>query len=542
MASSRPSDHIDSPTPGPGVVQPRLGTVGYLRFFWRQLTSMRTALLLLLLLAFAAVPGSLVPQRSSDPNGVLQYQRDNPDLSKVLDFLQVFDTYSSIWFSAIYLLLFISLIGCVVPRTRHHLQSLRTQPPKTPAHLDRLTGFSSTTAEAGSDPAVAIAAAQRLLQRQGYRTRRYTALGDGGEETSVSAERGYLRETGNLVFHIALVGILVAVGFGSGLSYTGQKVVIEGQSFVNVLGNYDSFNPGRFFSEDALVPYALTLDSFSAKYESENLNAYGQAIDYRAEVTTTLPGEKAKPGVIKVNEPLQIGGTDAYLLGNGYAPWITVRDGEGDIAFSQPVPFLPQDANLTSVGVIKVPDALPQQLGLQGFFYPTQCSTELCGSALTSVHPDLLDPTLTLEVYTGDLGLDGGVPSSAFMLDTDELQQVSGRKADSPGLLLKVGDTVQLPDGLGSVELESVERFVSLDIHHDPTTLWVLAFAVLVLLGLLTGLFIPRRRIWVKATETAEGIRLEYAGLARGEDPGLEAAVADIARRHSQQIGLKLAE
>ena len=188
------------------------------------------------------------------------------------------------------------------------------------------------------------------------------------------------------------------------------------------------------------------------------------------------------------------------------------------------------------------PDALPQQLGLQGFFYPTQCSTELCGSALTSVHPDLLDPSLTLEVYTGDLGLDGGAPTSAFMLDTDELQQVSGRKADSPGLLLKVGDTVQLPDGLGSIELASVERFVSLDIHHDPTTLWVLAFAVLVLFGLLTGLFIPRRRIWVKAISTTDGIRFEYAGLARGEDPGLEGAVADIAGRHSRQLGLKLAE
>ncbi|WP_213815553.1 cytochrome c biogenesis protein ResB [Glaciihabitans sp. dw_435] len=545
MASSRPSDHFDSPAPDKAINQPKLGVIGYLRFFWRQLTSMRTALFLLLLLAFAAVPGSLVPQVTSDPNGVIQYKAANPGLSKVLDFFQIFDTYSSIWFSAIYLLLFISLIGCVVPRTKHHLESLRTKPPKTPARLERLTGFTSTVAEPLEADEVqdAVASAHKLLKRSGYRTRLFTQSGpaDGATAMSVSAERGYLRETGNLVFHGALVGILIAVGFGSGFSYTGQKVIVEGQSFTNVLGNYDSFNPGRFFSDSELVPYSIQLDKFTAKYEETNIKAYGQPIDYTADVTTDVPGGEGKSTqTIKVNSPLRIGGTDAYLLGNGYAPWITVRDGEGNVAFSQPVAFLPQDANLTSVGVVKVPDALPEQLGLQGFFYPTVCDTTVCTGALTSVHPDLLDPTLTLQVYTGNLGLDKGVPTSAFALNTDKLTEVAGTKAATPSLLLKVGDTVDLPNGLGSVTFDSVKRFISLDVHHDPTQLWVLGFAVLVLAGLLTGLFVPRRRVWVKAVETEDGVRFEYAGLARGEDPGLEAAIADIAKKHSQHLGLKL--
>ena len=51
-------------------MQPKLGLTGWLRWFWRQLTSMRTALFLLLMLAIASIPGSLVPQRTSDPNGV----------------------------------------------------------------------------------------------------------------------------------------------------------------------------------------------------------------------------------------------------------------------------------------------------------------------------------------------------------------------------------------------------------------------------------------------------------------------------------------
>jgi cytochrome c biogenesis protein len=521
MSSSRPSDHIDSPEP---IAQPPLDAVGYARFFWRQLTSMRTALFLLLLLAFAAIPGSLVPQRSSDPNGVVQYKINNPQLYPVLDWFQVFNTYSSVWFSAIYILLFISLIGCVIPRTRHHLLALRARPPKTPARLERLAAF--TTRETTADPALAIETATELLKKGGYRVERF---GD-----SVSAERGYLRETGNLVFHTALIGVLISVGIGGGFGYTGQRVVVEGQKFVNVLGDYDSFNPGRFFSGDALVPFRIALDDFSAVYELKNQHAIGQPTDYTASVTTSEPGRAATKSQIKVNSPLEIGGSEVYLLGNGYAPTIVVRDPAGNVVWTDSVPFLPQDAKLTSVGVIKVPDGLAEQLGMVGFFYPTAAT--LPSGAFASAYPDLLDPLLTLRVYSGDLGLDKGVPRSVYALDTTGLTAIAGGDAKSPALELKVGDTVQLPNGLGSIELTEVKRFASLDIHHDPSQIWVLVFAVLVVAGLLTSLFIPRRRMWVKAV----GSRLEYAGLARGEDPTLETAVEDLAQRHAALLSLRL--
>ena len=92
---------------------------------------------------------------------------------------------------------------------------------------------------------------------------------------------------------------------------------------------------------------------------------------------------------------------------------------------------------------------------------------------------------------------------------------------------------MQLPNGLGSVSLDNVKRFASLDVHHDPTQGWVLLFAILVLAGLLTSLFVPRRRIWVKAIRGDDGsLTLEYAALARGDDPNLAAAVSSLADRH----------
>lgn len=539
---SRPSDHIDSAAPAPadGINQPKLGFVGWLRFLWRQLTSMRTALFLLLLLAIAAVPGSLVPQRSSDPNGVTQYFTDNPDLAPILDKVQAFDVYSSAWFSAIYLLLFVSLIGCVIPRTKHHWLALRSKPPRTPARLSRLSAFERRSDDSGATPTELIDDATKQLKRQGYRVERY----DQGGTASVSAERGFLRETGNLVFHSALVGILITVGFGGGFGFSGQRVLVEGQTFVNTLLDYDSFNPGRFFNESELAPYKLTLDEFGVTYETQNLDAYGQAIDYRANVTATSPDGDSTEATIKVNDPLRFAGTDVYLLGNGYAPTITVRNPAGDVVFSDSIPFLPQDAQLTSLGIVKVPDGLAEQLGMIGFFYPTQAAAQ---PPFFSSYPDLAYPVLTLNVYSGDLGINQGVPKSVYALDVDDMTQLTGGDTGVDSIELTPGQITDLPNGLGTVSFDnvaknpstenyagSVKRFASFDVHHDPTQLWVLGFAILALSGLITSLFIARRRVWVKATTDASGaVSLEYAGLARGEDPGLEAAVAAIAEAHS---------
>jgi cytochrome c biogenesis protein len=538
----RPADHADAVAPASAdgdITSPQLGVIGWLRWGWRQLTSMRTALVLLLLLAIAAVPGSLVPQRSADPNGVTQYFTDNPDLAPVLDNLSMFDVYTSPWFSAIYILLFISLIGCIIPRTRHHAKALRARPPRTPARLSRLDVSREDTLElaAGEDADALAAEATQLaadqLRKAGYRVERY----DGRGAFSVSAERGYLRETGNLVFHAALVGVLVAVGVGGGFTYTGQRVIVQGTTFVNSLIDYSSFNPGRFVNADTLTPYAMTLDQFDVSYVPFGEQGSGQAGDFAAHLTVNVDGE-TRDGEVRVNHPLDIAGDRVYLMGNGYAPTITVRNADGEAVFSDSVPFLPQDTNMTSLGVIKIPDGM-----LVGFFYPTQAPLE--SGAFTSAYPALSNPVMTLNVHVGDLGIDDGTPRSVYTLNTSEMQQLTGGDTGVDSLELAPGQTVDLPDGLGTVTFddattegasEPVKRFASLSIHRDLAAPWVLVFSVLATLGLLAGLFVPRRRMWVKATPRDGHVVLEYAGLARGEDPGLDDAVAAVSRAHLDAV------
>ena len=145
---------------------PDIGLTGWSRWIWRQLTSMKTALILLLLLAAAAVPGSIYPQRSADPNGVAQFFDNNPELAPVLDFFQLFDVYGSIWFSAIYILLFTSLVGCVLPRTKVHYDALRQEPVKTPTTLSRMPAYQKSTASKGLDP---VQVGMKILKGNGYR-------------------------------------------------------------------------------------------------------------------------------------------------------------------------------------------------------------------------------------------------------------------------------------------------------------------------------------------------------------------------------------
>ena len=560
----RPSDHIDGSGESvrDGVDSPKLNVVGWLRWGWRQLTSMRTALVLLLILAIAAIPGSIFPQRMADPNGVTQWKADHPDLFPILDGMQLFDVYLSAWFSAIYLLLFLSLVGCVIPRIRHHLKALRSRPPRTPVRLGRLDDHreavrtvagqdaSTGSAQARAAAEQSVAVAEKQLRALRYRVQRY----DDKRGFSVSAERGYARETGNLLFHLALLGVLVSVGVGGSFAYTGQRVVVQGTSFVNTLLDYSSMNRGRFVSDDALAPYRMTLDSFDVKYQpfEQGSPSSGLAGDFAANVTVSEPGQDPHKADVRVNHPLGIAGDRVYLLGNGYAPTITVRNAQGDIVFHDSVPFLPQNnSTMMSIGIVKVADGLPEQLGLQGFFYPT--SAKLATGALTSVYPALVNPTLTLNVFAGDLGIDDGTPRSVYVLDTGTMTQLTGGKTGVKSIELAPGETTALPNDMGTITFDneapkdakdytkSVKRYVSLQIHHDPSEQWVLVFAGLALVGLVLALFVPRRRLWVRAT-AVEGpggertVRLEYAGLARGEDPTLAAAVEDLRDGHARLL------
>ena len=505
----------DDPGASPAVALTR---VGLLRWAWRQLTSMRTALLLLLLLALAAVPGSLLPQRGVNPERVRGFELRNPGLAPWLDRLSLFDVYAAPWFAAVYLLLMISLTGCVLPRARQHWRAARAAPPPPPRHLARMPVFRSWTADAA--PVEVLDAASHELRRRRYRVARHS--------DALAAERGFLREAGNLLFHLSLLVLLAALAVGSLYGYRGRVLVTEGEGFANTRTRYDEFTAGRRFQLGDLPPFAFTLRRFVARFE-ETGDQRGAPREFRADVEVTdAPGRPPRRVAIRVNQPLEVAGSKVFLTGQGYAPRFTVRDRAGQVVFAGPVKFLPRDGNYTSTGAIKIPDAGAQQVGFAGFFLPTTVIDPQRGPI--SVFPDLRNPSVFLVAYVGDLGLDRGVPQSVYTLDTQRMRRVEVN-GQPLARALAVGDSMTVP-GQGSISFDGISRTAVFQIAADPGGPLALAGALLALLGLLASLFVRRHRLWVRITALRDGTLVEVAGLTRtGATRHLTEEVATVAAR-----------
>jgi cytochrome c biogenesis protein len=513
-------------TPGGSVLS-------VLRWAWYSLTSMRTALILLFLLALASVPGSILPQRGgSDPLRVNQYYTDHPTLAPILDHLGFFNVFGSVWFAAIYLLLFISLAGCVLPRSRRHLKAMRLRPPAAPRNISRLPV--STSWHTDQTPDDVLAHSYETLRGKHFRADRADNVGGradradnvggradraenvGGRAdrgpSSVSAEKGHLRETGNLLFHLALLVVLAGVAVTSAFGFTGSILVKEHDGFADVRINYDSFSSGRFADVAKLPPFSFTLNDFQATYQRGG-PANADADSFSAHVTWQPNLDaKSRDYTIEVNHPLSTQGTNIYLGGHGYAPHFIVRDGSGH-TFDETVPFLPQPGTYEYQGVVKLPDAKPSQLGITGIFLPT-ASKNLATGMPIAIFPAPDNPAVVIGVFSGDLGLNNGVPQSVYTLDTSKLTRLTATT-------MRPGDTITLPNGQGSVTFAGFDEWATFNITHDPGKPIVLGAVCAMVLGLVLSLAIRRRRIWVRASRDDAGRTLvEVGGLTRTDASG----------------------
>jgi cytochrome c biogenesis protein len=502
---------------------PSQANAGWLRWGWRQLTSMRTALILLFLLALGSIPGSILPQEGADPASVQQYYTSHPGLAPWLNHLGLFNVFAAPWFAAIYLLLFASLVGCVVPRTFRLAGAARTPPPRAPKNLARLPHSSSYPS--ALPPAAAVDGAAAILRGQRFRLRR-SAVDDPGRDGTgqwVSAEKGYLREVGNLLFHLSLLGVLLSIAAGGLFGYKADKLVVEGQApFADTVSALDEFHPGRLVSGSDLAPFSLALNKFTASY-IESGESRGQPSNFNANVTyTSSPGGKPQTYNIRINDPLSVDSVKVYLIGHGYAPEFKVTGANGQVAYQEATPFIPANTGtFLSDGVVKAPDA---SLGFMGVFVPTALAA---GGTLQSIFPAADAPAVSLIGYSGNLGMNSGVPQSVYQLDTTGMTKVSG----SPRLLLP-GQTWALPGGKGSITFVGVKQWASLAITYDPGQVPALVCGILALAGLLLSFFVRRRRVFVRAVPAPSGTGsvVTVGGLTRSDaSGGFEEEFAELA-------------
>ncbi|WP_338087931.1 cytochrome c biogenesis protein ResB [Nocardioides lijunqiniae] len=516
MSTAPPDTRPEARERRAGELSPReLG-----RWLWRQLTSMRTALILLLMLALAAVPGSIIPQEGVDSVKTARWQDQHPTLTPIYEKLSLFSVYDSPWFSAIYLLLMISLVGCIIPRTFVYLRAIRAAPPAAPRNLGRLPDH--TSYETDEETRAVLERARAALKERGYRLR----PDDGGD--AVSAERGYLREVGNLLFHLSVVVVLVAFAMGGLFGFRGGAIIVQGTTFTNTLTQYDDFEPGQLFSAGQMDPFTFRFDDFDVEWQNTPrrgvlARAFKAGLTYRE-----TPDAAEKSYDLRVNHPLSVGDTDVFLIGHGYAPVITVKDGNGEEVFNGPVPFLPQDQTFLSFGVLKVPDSPTGEIGLEGLFYPT---FQLADGNPVTIYPNDANPLISMQVYTGDLGLETS-SQSVYDLDKTNAEQLLTDDGKPLRLDLELGESATLPDGLGTVTFDDVRPWTRIQFSQSPGKEVALVGVVLALVGLLGSLFIRPRRVWVRARREGGVTMVEVAALDRsgGGDvvPVLEELVGEL--------------
>jgi cytochrome c biogenesis protein len=469
---------------------------------------MRTALILLFLLAVAAVPGSLLPQRPLNPSKTAAYIKSHGAWGSFLDRVGMFDVFGSPWFAAIYLLLFISLVGCLVPRIRLHTKNVVRKPLPAPRNLGRLpeSGQFETTQSVDA----AAASARAILGRRWRVVRREEQDG----VLTLSAEKGYSRETGNLIFHVALLVTLVLIALGRLYTYQGSEIVVQGDGFCNVPGLLDSWKPGRFAAEGKVSPPGFCvnqLTNFEAKYTSS-----GEPTTFAANIDYQLSsGGAQKHARITVNHPLRIEGDRLYLIGHGFAPEVTVRMPNGTIRHDTAV-FIPTDpTTLLSEGAFKLQGGAVgtnQDVGISGYFAPTP-ATDING-VTRSASPEVNHPVLGIFVYVGNLNYNG-LAQSVYSLDTSKMKQV-----DQP-VELQVGQTKTFSNGV-SVTFDGWKPWASMQVSHDPAQGWLLLSASAMVIGLLGSLGVRRRRVWLRITPSSGGSDgsptvVQVGGLARSD-------------------------
>jgi cytochrome c biogenesis protein len=460
---------------------------------WRTLRSMRTALILLLLLALAAVVGSLIPQIPNSPLKVAEFQADHEFWGQFYLRAGFFDVFGSWWFALIATLLFVSLVACLVPRTRAHIRNLRQRPVQA-REIDSFPQYAERRVTAAPDEA--IAASQRVLRHRMFRLNR------SPDRPAIAAEKGAARELGSLVFHWAFLLILVGVMYGKGTGFAGKAYIVEGQTWTDAAENYDgSLREGRFFSGD-FSGTQIRLRDFEDTYRQT-----GQPMDFVSRVDLlSADGAPLGQADIRVNHPAEVNGLRVYQFGYGWAPVITISDGER-VLFDGPV-VLTQETAPDGIaqlampwnGIAKLP-TLDPQVGLRITLWPDLYAF-LSGQPVPMTQAR--DPILQVSVFRGPL-----TDPSLRALDTSTMRPW-GR-----GLIVGEGQTKPLVAGSGiRMSFPDLRKYSVIEVSRDRGVWIVLLAAILILLGLLPALYSSRRKVWVRAEANGAGTVLKVGGFA----------------------------
>ncbi len=413
---------------------------------WSLLTSVDFAVVQIIVLALLAVVGMTLHQLPDFAfRSATDYANEmdklhatyDPVLGSgvvgLLERLQLFQVFSSLWFSVGLVVLILSIVACTIDRTPRlwrqsaDIRVVQPDPFYDPALPERaaVTGLEAEAVES-------------VLRRHRFHVRRE----DVGGRSYVYGDRNRWTKMATLLTHTGLVLFLVGAAVTTRFGDEQGLVVADGESLtVQPIG----------------TPGLLLVRNLG--FEAPGFDT-GHPTDFTTHLAVYQNGRQIADKVIRVNDPLTVGGYTFHQNGFGPAPDVVIRDGEGQPLWTGPIPMTDQAAGFPFTEFAVPGRDVVLQLLLQ---------RQADGTGIL----------LVLPFRSVGTNADGSA-------QTEGLQPVA----------LAQGEAT-VPSGTDfSVELAGFSDYTLLIAKRDPGQgiVWA-AFAALIA-GILITFWMPRRRIW----------------------------------------------
>lgn len=424
---------------------------------WHLLSSMRVAMIIMLVIAALGVFGSLIIQAPTavmdDPaakaNWLNEVRPKFGGWTNVLDTLQVFQIFNSIYFRILVAALTISLIACSV----HRIPGIwRTA---TKPRIDVGPQFFEHAPQREAIVVRRTAAETQAIVEGVLRARRYRTQVMGDDTVSLYGDRFRWIPIAGLVGHLSLVVILAGGIVGTIYGYRDAGFTIaEGQT-------------RTVASEPGL---SIELLDFTDKYDTVT----GSPIDYASQIVVFKDGAEIDRHTVRVNDPYRYGATSIYQAFFGVAAIVTVKDAAGNTLLDEGVPLAWRTtADNRPVGSITVP-------GVNNVIW-------LVGT-LGSGDKDIKPGQIQVELYTA---------SEASQIAADVIDQ---------GVATQFGDL--------TITFERESQFTGLNVARDPGVMLVWLGSALLFIGFVIRFTVPHKRVWARIISRPNGgAVLAMAGL-----------------------------
>ena len=451
MSAAETQDGVAAALPARSRPSGRMWEVDVIGRIWRLFTSVRLALILILLLAAAVFAGTMIDQAPASimaDSAAYTAWLDRAEgkygvfWTKVFDFTSLFNVYYSVWFRLLVALLVANIIVCTINRWK----GIWTTTFKTRIRMGDAF-FVHSRYHAGEMAEMPLeTAAERV--RHAFRGARYRVQTEAGDGlVAVFADKHRFSRFGTFLTHLSLVTLLGGAVIGSLWGFRDDE-------FIVAEGTTRDVGRGTGIS--------VYLDHFTDEYDPA-----GPPKDFRSDLVLYENGVEVKSGTIHVNDPMSYKGIRFFQSFFGQTAVMEVKNAAGDILFSDSVPLAWQtrDGN-RPVGTFNLPEK--------------NLSVYVIGPRTGDTDPLVPAGEMRVELYGQN---DGPMAAPSENL-------VQGQPKDLDGL---------------TFTFVRESRFTGLQVAKDPGVNIIWISAALMVVGLAMLFYFPPKRIWALCKRQADG-------------------------------------